>query len=68
MEMRFNDIVRALRKQKGITQLEMSARIGVNLPNYSRMESRDRFSTKYLYKIAEALDMKLEINFTEKEK
>lgn len=55
------------RKEKGISQMELSKRTGISQPNITRFESGNyNPSLEMLVKIAEALDMKLEIGLTEK--
>lgn len=55
------------RKQKGITQVELSQKAGISQPNITRFESGNyNPSLEMLVRIAEALDMKLEIELKEK--
>lgn len=55
------------RKDKGITQMELSKRTGFSQPNITRFESGNyNPSLEMLVKMAEALDMNLEIGLTEK--
>lgn len=57
----------ACRKSKGITQVELSKRTGISQPNITRFESgKQNPSLEMLVKMAEALDMKLEIVLKEK--
>ncbi len=68
MEMRICDIVSSAYKQKGFNQKCLAAAIGVKQGNLSRMEHNNKYTLKTLCRIAEVLDMKLEINFKDKEK
>lgn len=55
------------RKDKGITQMELSKRTGFSQPNITRFESgKYNPSLEMLVKMAEALDMNLEIGLKEK--
>lgn len=55
--MRYLDNIKAKRKEKGITQLDMSDRIGLAKNNYGKLESGQvEMTVKRLYQIAEILD------------
>ncbi|MBQ9768119.1 MAG: helix-turn-helix transcriptional regulator [Lachnospiraceae bacterium] len=59
----------ALRREKGLTQEDISQATGIARPNIARIESRKNTPTiEVLTKLACALDMELEIRFTEKRK
>lgn len=59
----------ALRKEKGLTQEDISRATGIARPNIARIESRKNIPTiEVLTKLAGALDMELEIRFIEKER
>lgn len=59
----------ALRKEKGFTQEDISKATGIARPNIARIESGKNTPTlEVLTKLAGALDMELEIRFTEKKR
>ena len=59
----------ALRKEKGLTQEDISRVTGIARPNIARIESRKNIPTiEVLTKLAGALDMELELRFVEKKK
>lgn len=58
----------ALRKKRGITQQEIAERTGMKRTNIARIESGKYAPTiEVLVKLAEALDMDLEIKLVKKE-
>ena len=57
----------ALRKAKGLSQEQVANRSGIARTNIVRIESKRNTPTiEVLLKLAEALNMELEINFVEK--
>ena len=59
---------KACRKGKGMTQVQLASRTGISQPNITRFESGNyNPSLEMMVRIAYALDMKLEINFVEKD-
>ena len=59
----------ALRKEKGFTQEDISKATGIARPNIARIESgKNNPTLEVLTKLAGALDMELEIRFTEKKR
>lgn len=61
--------LRAIRKKKGFTQADLAKKAGIPRPTISRIENGERNVTmRKLKRIANALDMDLEIRFVEKAK
>lgn len=54
-------IVSSARMAKGLTQMELSLRIGCSQKHVCRMEERGTINTELLDRVAEALGMKLKI-------
>jgi len=50
-----------IRKQAGLTQVDMATRLGITQPSLSQLESQDDMQISTLRRIIEALDGELEL-------